>query len=87
MYNLPKFDSEKAAKNLNKTYKNPMISIVARITRVLKNVAEAISTGGQTGPHTLRLITEGVDKPDFQMTQIAGYITTNGIHAACKKLE
>ena len=48
---------------------------------------EAISTGGQTGPHTLRLITEGVDKPDFQMTQIAGYITTNGVHVACKKVK
>ena len=48
---------------------------------------EAILTGGQTGPHTLSLITEGVDKPDFQMTEIAGYITTNGIHAACKELE
>ena len=48
---------------------------------------EAISTGGLTGPHTLCVITEGVDKPDFQMTQIADYITTNGVHAACKELE
>ena len=38
MYNLPKFNSEKAAKNLNKTYKNPMISVVAHITRVLKTL-------------------------------------------------
>ena len=43
--------------------------------------------GGQTGPHTLRVITEGVDKPDFQMIRIAGYITTNGVHVACKELE
>ena len=43
--------------------------------------------GGQTGPHTLRVITEGVDKPDFQMMRIAGYITTNAVHVACKELE
>ena len=48
---------------------------------------EAISTGGQTGPQTLRVIMEGVDKPDFQMIRIAGYITTNGVHVDCKELE
>ena len=48
---------------------------------------EAISTGGQTGSHTLHVITEGVDKPNFQMIRIAGYITTNGVHVDCKELE
>ena len=48
---------------------------------------EAISTGGLTGPHTLCVITEGVDKPDFQVILIAGYITANGVHVACKELE
>ena len=51
MYSLPKFDSEKAAKNLNKTYE----SRYAQNRRALpgfKNVVEAISTGGQSGPHT-----------------------------------
>ena len=37
------------------------------IARVFKNAVEAILMGGQTGSHTLRVITEGVDKPVFQM--------------------
>ena len=53
--------------------------------RCFKNVVEAISTGGQTGPHTLRVTTEGIDKPVLQMILIAGYITTNGVHVACKQ--
>ena len=63
-----------------------MISIVVHIT-CFKNIVETISTGGQAGPHTLRVITEGVDKPASQMAQIAGYITTNGVHVACKELK
>ena len=31
--------------------------------------------------------TKGIDKPVFQMIRIAGYITTNGVHVACKELE
>ena len=55
------------------------------IARVFKNAVEAILMGGQTGSHTLRVITEGVDKPVFQMIWIEGYITTNGVHVACKQ--
>ena len=86
MYNLSKFNFEKAAKNLNKTYKIHDFNCGSHYP-CFKNVVEAISTGGQTGPHTLRVITGGVDKPDFQMIRIAGYITTNGVHVACKELE
>ena len=84
MHNLPKFESEKAAKNLNKTYKI-QCSHHCAYCLCFKNVVEAILTVGQTGPHTLRVITEGVDKPVFQMIWIAGYIKTNGGHEACKQ--
>ena len=84
MYNLPKFDSEKTAKNKNKTYRIQFFTISAHCP-CLKNVVEAISTGGQTGPQTLRVITEGVDKLVFQMIWIASYIRTNGVHVACKQ--
>ena len=77
MYNLPKFNSEKAAKN-------PMLSPCVHIT-CFENVVEAISTGGQTGSHTLFVIMEGVDKPVFQMIWVPVYITTNGVHAACNR--
>ena len=83
MYNLQKFDSEKAAKNLNKTYKIQCFRYWC--TLCLKNVVEAISTEEQTGSQTLRVTTEGIDKPVFQMTWIAGYITTNGVDAAWKQ--
>ena len=52
MYNLPKFDSEKAAKNVSKTYQSRYVQN-RRVLLGFKNVAEVISTGGQTGPHTL----------------------------------
>ena len=52
MYNLPKFDSEKAAKNLSKTYQSRHVQNW-RALHGFKNVVEAISTGGKTGPHTL----------------------------------
>ena len=83
MYNLPKFDSEKAEKNLNKT-KAYAVTLCAHCP-CFKNVVEAISTGGQTGSHTLRDITEGVDKPGFQMIRVAVYITTNEVHSACHR--
>ena len=44
-----------------------MLSPCVHIARVVK----AISTGGHTGSHTLRVITEGVDKPVFQMIWVA----------------
>ena len=84
MHNLQKFSSEKAAKNLNKTYKIQCSHQCAHCP-CFKNVVEVISTGGQTGSHTLRVTAEGIDKPVFQMIWIAGYITTNGVHAACKQ--
>ena len=82
MYNLPKFDSEKAAKNLNKTYKTQCLRVHCPC---FKNVVKAISMEGQTGLHTLRVIMEGVDKLVFQMIWIAGCITTNGVHVACNR--
>ena len=50
-----------------------------------KNVVEAISMGGKTGPHTLSVITEGVDELVFLMIWIVGCITTSGVHVACKQ--
>ena len=52
MCNLPKYDSKKAAKNLNKTYEIRYSQNWWSFPS-FKNVVEAISTGGQTGPHTL----------------------------------
>ena len=52
MYNLPKFDSEKAAKIGIKLTKSNVPTIKAHCPG-FKNVVKAISTGGQTGPHTM----------------------------------
>ena len=52
MYNLPKFDSGKATKNLKLTKANAVI--LHAHCPCFKNVEEATSTGGQTGSHTLR---------------------------------
>ena len=51
MYNLPKFNFEKAAENLNKTSENQMISTVAHITRVLKTLWKRFQREGRLG-HT-----------------------------------
>ena len=45
MYNLPKFDSEKAAKNLNKLTKSNAVTLSVHFP-CFKNVVEAISTKG-----------------------------------------
>ena len=62
-----------------------MFPPLMHIARVLKTLWKRFQRKGRVGSHTLRVTTEGIDKPVFQLIWIAGSITTNGVHAACKQ--
>ena len=64
MYNLPKCDSEKNSKNLNKNYEIRCSQTWWSLPS-FKNIVEAISTG-ELATH-FSVTTEGIDKPVFQM--------------------
>ena len=86
MYNLPKFDSEKAAKNVSKTYQSRYVQNRRVLLCFKKRCGSDFNGRAEWATH-FSVTTEGIDKPVFHMVWIAGYVTTNGVHVACKELE